>query len=67
MDDLQEQLSCSWVEDEDGSVYRFCCQVALESLVDGHTIDVCVIDEPDHLVCEEVGVVLGVEVGLCRF
>ena len=46
MNDLEEELSGSRVEDEDGAVDRLCGQVALERLVDGHTVDVRVVDEP---------------------
>jgi hypothetical protein len=67
MDDLEEELSGSGVEDEDGSVDGFCGEVSFEGFVDGNPIDVCVVDKPYDLVGEEVGVVLSVEVGLRRF
>lgn len=46
VDDLEEQLSRAWVEDEDGAVDRLRRQVALESLVYGHAVHVCVVHEP---------------------
>lgn len=49
MNDLQEQLSSTRVEDKDGTVDRFCCQIAFEGLVDCHSIYVCVVDEPKKL------------------
>ena len=35
--------------------------------MDGDTVDVGVVDEPDDLVREELRVVLAVQVRLCRF
>ena len=53
------------VEDDDSAVDRFGRQVILERLVDSNTVHVSVVDEPDDLVGEQLGVVLAVEVGLC--
>lgn len=64
MDDLQEQLPCSGIEDKDGAVDGLGRQVSFEGLVDGDSVDVGVIHKPDHLVVEQVGVVLGVQVRL---
>jgi hypothetical protein len=66
VNDLEEELPGSRVEDEDGAVDRLGRQVALEGLVDGDAIDVRVVHEPDDLVAEELSVVLGGEVGLRR-
>lgn len=49
MDDLQEQLTGAWVENEDGSIDGLGGQVTLECLVDCHTVHVGVIHEPDDL------------------
>jgi hypothetical protein len=57
---FQEQLPCSRVEDKYRAVDWFGREVALECFVDGHTVDIGVVDEPDDLVVEEVGVVLAV-------
>lgn len=46
MDDLEEELSSTGVEDEDGSVDGFGSQVALKCLVDGHSVHVGVINKP---------------------
>lgn len=46
MDDLEEELSSTGVEDEDGSVDGFGRQVALKCLVDGHSVHVGVINKP---------------------
>ena len=62
MDDLEEQLARLWIENEDGTVDWLCCQVALECLVDGDSVDVGVIDEPDYLIREELCVILRVEI-----
>ncbi len=61
MNDLQEELARPGVEDEDCSVDWLRCQVALESLVDGHAIDVGIIDEQLGLVAEQLRIVLGVQ------
>ena len=45
VDDLQEQLTSSRIEDEDRAVDGFGGQVAFECLVDCDTVHVCVIDE----------------------
>mmetsp|Transcript_569 Transcript_569/g.1265 ORF Transcript_569/g.1265 Transcript_569/m.1265 type:complete len:352 (-) Transcript_569:2863-3918(-) len=64
VNDLQEQLSSSRVEDEDRPVHRFCGQVAFEGLVDRHTVHIGIVNEPDGLCREELLVVLRVQVGL---
>jgi len=46
MNDLQEQLSGSRVENEDGAVDWFGDQVALKGLADGYSVHVGVIYEP---------------------
>jgi hypothetical protein len=66
VDDLEEELTCSGVEDEDRSVDRLGRQVSFERLVDGDSVDVGVVDEPDDLVREKLRVVLRVEVRLGR-
>jgi len=67
MDDLQVELSVTGVEDENGSVDGFGGQVAFEGLVDGHSVDIGVVHEPNDLVGEEFRVVLGVQVRFRRF
>ena len=49
MDDLEEELPCAGVEDEDGTVDRLCRQVALKRLMDRHAIHVCVVHEPARI------------------
>ena len=58
VDDLKEELASPGVEDEDGAIDGLCGQVALKGLVDGHTIHIGVIHEPDDLVAEELTIVL---------
>lgn len=81
MDDLEEQLTRTRIEDEDGAIDRLCRQVALKclhkkgesneyiignryakrdatNLVNGHSVDVGVVDEPDDLIGEQLAVVL---------
>jgi len=64
VDDLEEELACARVENEDGAVDGLGGEVALVGLVDGDAVDVGVVHEPDDLVAEELAVVLGGEVGL---
>ena len=66
MDNLEEQLTSSRVEDEDGTVDGFGGQVTLECFVDGYSVDVGVVYKPDDLVAEELSVVLRGQVGLGR-
>mmetsp|Transcript_39335 Transcript_39335/g.83813 ORF Transcript_39335/g.83813 Transcript_39335/m.83813 type:complete len:1257 (-) Transcript_39335:3240-7010(-) len=65
VDNLQEELSGSRVEDEDSTVYWFRGQITFESLVDRDSVHVGVINEPDDLGAEELSVVLGIQVRLC--
>mmetsp|Transcript_2955 Transcript_2955/g.8790 ORF Transcript_2955/g.8790 Transcript_2955/m.8790 type:complete len:598 (+) Transcript_2955:730-2523(+) len=58
VDDFEEHLSRSRVEDEDGAVDGFGRQVALERLVDRHPVDVGVVNEPYGLVREQLSIVL---------
>mmetsp|Transcript_27245 Transcript_27245/g.46261 ORF Transcript_27245/g.46261 Transcript_27245/m.46261 type:complete len:283 (+) Transcript_27245:2730-3578(+) len=64
VDHLQEQLPRPGVEDEQRSVDGLRGQVPLERLVDGHTVHVGVVHEPDDLVGEELPVILRGQVGL---
>ena len=63
---LEEELSGPRVEDEDRAVDRLGREVALKRLVNRHTVDVRVVDEPDDLVAKELAVVLRAQVGLRR-
>lgn len=47
VDNFDEGLSSSRVEDEDGSVDWLRRQVTLEGLVNRNSVNLCVIDEPD--------------------
>lgn len=50
VDDLQKQVARLRVEDEDSTVDGLGCKVTFEGLVDGHAVNVSVVDEPDDLV-----------------
>lgn len=63
--DFEVKLAVSRVEDKYGTVDRFSRQVALEGLMNSHSVNVGVVDEPDDLVREQFGVVLRVKVGFC--
>jgi len=65
VDDFQKQLTCSWVENEDGAVDGLGGEVSFVSLVDCDTVDVCVVDKPNDLVREELTVVLRIQIWLC--
>jgi hypothetical protein len=52
MDNFQEKLTCSRIEDKDGTIDRFGCQVTLKGLMDGNSINVGIIDKPYNLICE---------------
>ena len=66
MNNLEEELAGTRIEDENGSVDGFRRQVALERLVDRHAVDVRVVDEPNDLIGEEFAVVLRRQVRLRR-
>ena len=59
MDDLKEELSCSRVEDEDGTVDGLGSEITLECLVDCDPVHIGVVYKPDDLVTEQFSVVLG--------
>jgi hypothetical protein len=50
VDNLEEELASTGVEDEDRTVDGLGRQVTLERLVDRDTVHVGVVDEPDDLV-----------------
>ena len=54
MNDLEEQLSGTGVEDEDSSVDRLGGQITLERLVNGDTVHIRVVHEPDDLVAKQL-------------
>ena len=61
MDNFQEQLACSRVEDEDGAIDRLCCQIAFKGLVDRDSVDIGIIDKQLDLVAEKLRVILRVQ------
>lgn len=64
MNNFQKQLSRPGIEYENRSINRFRRKIAFKCLVNCHPIDIGIIDEPDDLISEEVGVILRVQVGL---
>ena len=58
MNDLEEELTRPGVEDEDGTVDGLGGQIALKSLVNGHTVHIGVIHKPDDLIAEQLSIVL---------
>ena len=67
MDYLQEQLSGSWIEYKDSTVYWFSGEISFERLVNRYSVDIGIIHEPDYLIVEQISVVLRIQVGLGRF
>jgi len=66
VNDFQEKLSSSWIENENGSIDGFGGQVTLKGFVDGNTIDVGVINKPNNLIAKEFSIILRVEIRLSR-
>ncbi len=62
VDDLEEQLAGLGVEDKDGSIDGFRGQITLKCLVNCHSVYISVIDKPDDLIGEKLGIVLRIEV-----
>ena len=58
VNNFQEELPSSGVENENGSVDRLGCQVSFESFVNGYTVYISIIDEPDDLIWKEFTIVL---------
>ena len=54
------------VENEDRTIDRLSCQVALESFVDRHSVDIGVVHKPNYLVWKQLTVVLRIEIGFGR-
>ena len=50
MNNFQEELPSSGVENENGSVNGLGSQVSFESFVNGYTVYISIIDEPDDLI-----------------
>jgi hypothetical protein len=46
MDDLEEKLAGTRVENENGSIDGFGGQISLKGFVNRHTIHICVIHKP---------------------
>lgn len=67
MDDLEEQLASTRIEDEDGSIDGFGGQVAFEGFMDGDSVDIGVIYEPDSLITEQFSIIEGIQVWFSRF
>ena len=66
MDDLQEKVTTLWVENEDCTVNWLRGEITFECLVNGYSIHISVVYEPNDLVAEKLLVVLRIEVGLSR-
>ena len=51
-------LTCSWIEYEDDPVDGFGGKVAFKGLVDGDSVDVGVVNEPNCLIGKQLSIVL---------
>ena len=58
MNDLQKQLSSTWIENKNCTVDGFGRKIAFKGLVDGHTVDIGIINKPYDLVGKQFGVIL---------
>lgn len=58
MNDLQEQLTRTGVENENGTVDGLRHQIAFEGLVCSDTIDIGIVDKPNDLVREQFRIIL---------
>lgn len=67
MNNFEEKLASSRIEDKDGSIDRFCGKISFKSFMDGDSVDVSIVNKPDNLICEQICVILSVEVGLSGF
>jgi len=63
MDNLEEELTSSGVEDENCAVDRLGGEITLEGFVNSDPVHVGVVYEPNDLVAEQLPIVLGGEVG----
>lgn len=52
MDNFEEELPSSWVENENGSIDWFSREIALESFVDSDSVNIGIIHKPNNLICE---------------
>ncbi|KAH3688720.1 hypothetical protein WICPIJ_000320 [Wickerhamomyces pijperi] len=60
VDDLQEQLTILWIHDENTTIDWLGGQVAFNSSVDSHSVDIGVIDEQLGVVTEQLSIIGGV-------
>jgi len=54
MDDLQEKVTTLWVENEDCTVNWLRSEITFECLVNGYSIHISVVYEPNDLVAEKL-------------
>lgn len=57
----------NWTYDKDGTVNRLGGQITLKRLVDSDTVDVGIIDKPNNLAREQLGIIGRIEVRLGGF
>ena len=62
--DLAEKLSCPGIEDEDAAIDRLRGEMPLKGLLDGDSVHIGVVQEPDDVVIEQLPVVGAGDVGL---
>lgn len=67
VNNLEEQLTSSGIENEDCSIDWLCSQVTFKGLVNSNSVDVGIINEPYDLIAEELSIVLRVKVWFSRF
>lgn len=55
---LQEKLPCSWIKYKDCTIYGFSGEISLKCFMNSNSIDICVVNEPDDLITEDLTIVL---------
>jgi hypothetical protein len=61
MNNFEEELASSRIEDEDSTIDWLRGQIALKGLMDRDTVDICVIDEELNLVAEQLRIILRIQ------
>jgi hypothetical protein len=63
VNNLQKQLTGTWIKDKDGSIDRFGGKISFKGLVNGDSINIGIIDKPNDLIREELSVILKLNIG----
>src|SRR2546423_12806943 len=61
MNNFEEQLTGSWIEDKDGTIDWLRGQIPFKGLVNRYTVYIGIVNKPDGIFREEVTIILRVE------